>query len=95
MLNFSRDKITSKENCSSVSKKDSLINTNTLNEKNYCNSQKPTVDNTIIQSIKSNVKHNINFKIEIDSLEELHFIYNNLFQQNKLLAKKFDNEIHL
>ena len=57
-------------------------------KQNQSNSEAPTYDVTINPSTKQSNKLNI----DIQSLEELHFIYNNLYQQNKILAKKFDDD---
>lgn len=60
------------------------------NERSVNKGTKTTKDS----SFTSQKVNNNNLKgthLEVESIEELHFIYNNLYQQNKVLAFKFEN----
>jgi hypothetical protein len=61
-----------------------------INERSVNKGTKTTKDS----SFTSQKVNNTNLKgthLEVESIEELHFIYNNLYQQNKVLAFKFEN----
>ena len=61
---------------------------NNLNERNEIRRTKTTKDSSFNSLKLNNIKGT---NLEVESIEELHYIYNNLYQQNKALAFKFEN----
>ena len=59
-----------------------------MNEKSVNKGTKTTKDSSFTSQKLNNIKTT---NLEVESIEELHFIYNNLYHQNKSLAFKFEN----
>lgn len=63
-----------------------------LNERSVNKGTKTTKDSSFTSQKVNNNNNNLKgTHLEVESIEELHFIYNNLYQQNKVLAFKFEN----
>lgn len=66
---------------------DNFENNNIING-NDCKNTKTTKDSSFTSFKINNLKST---NLEVESIEELHFVYNNLYQQNKALAFRFEN----
>lgn len=92
ILNIEREEMNTSQLQSKKQSNNSFIHNSSHKSASPISHSKTTKE-TSLSSIKLNkIKPYQQNKIEIDSLEELHFVYNNLFRQNRELAHRFEGD---